>query len=206
VRHRGDDRFVVRPSGERPKDQRVPLTVRDEVLATLGMQIYLVMDRSGKYLKASRSDFAVHSVLDNTPLLRQEFVAEMGTGAPIAHWHIHAERGSFSHLLARAHEVRPETVSKPHDLSSLHFPVGGERFRPCLEDFLEFLVRECGVDSLDGWEQAVREGRERWRRKQLRAAVRDLQTDAAAVLVDNGWTVTQPSPLPSDSSKTTTKW
>ena len=32
-------------------------------------------------------------------------------------------------------------------LLTLHFPLGGSRFRPCLEDLLEMLVSELGVDS-----------------------------------------------------------
>lgn len=143
------------------------------------------LDRVGRHLKTVKSDIALHSVLDRTALVRLEYLAEMNS-APIAHWHVHAERGSFSHLLARAHAHRPDSVSKPHDLSSLHFPVGGERFRPCLEDMLQFLVVECGVDSVEGWESVIAQGREAWRRRQLGAAVRDAPDVATHVLRELG--------------------
>jgi hypothetical protein len=80
---------------------------------------------------------------------------------PIAHWQVHAERGALSHLLSRAYEHDPRSVPRPHDLSSLHIPVGGERFRPCLEDVLQFLITNCGIDSVPGWDAPVLSGRDR---------------------------------------------
>ena len=191
VAHGG--RYVVSPAGDEPAHQRVPLFVDGEQLATLGAQVYLGLDSSGKHLKAWRSKIAVHSTLDRTPLVRQELDAAVSESAPLSHWHVHADRGSLSHLLGRAHAVRADVVRKPHDMSSLHFPVGGERFRPCMEDVLEFLVREFGIDHNSGWETAVRAGRAKWRRMQFRSTVRDLQDEAAEVLRGHGWTVEAPS-------------
>ncbi len=185
-------RYVVRPDGETAKEQHIPLFVGGDLLATLGVQVYLGLDSSGNYLKAWKSKIAVHSTLDRTPLVRQEFDATMSESAPLAHWHVHADRGALSHLLGRAHAVRSDVVKRPHDMSSLHFPVGGERFGPCVEDVLEFLVREFGVDHNQGWETAVQSGREEWRRKQFRSTVRDLQAEAADVLQRHGWTVKAP--------------
>jgi hypothetical protein len=199
------DRYVVRPVGESAGQQRVPLHVDGEVLATLSLVFYLGMDRVDKYLKTVRTDLAIHSTLDRTPLVRLDYRSDM-TSDPVAHWQVHAERGSMSHLLARAHAVRPRLVSKPHDLSSLHFPVGGERFRPCLEDFLEFAVHECGVDFVTGWESAIASGREAWRRRQLRASVRDAQAEAAKALTEQGWTLVPPKQEPEENSRIFTVW
>jgi hypothetical protein len=200
-----DDRFIVRPINKSGEPARIPLYVAGDELAALSVQIYLGMDRVDAYLKTLRMDLAVHSTLDRTPLARLEFRSDM-TSDPIAHWQVHAERGSLSHLLARAHAIRPKIVKKPHDMSSLHFPVGGERFRPCLEDFLHFLVHECGVDAVEGWENAIAEGRERWRRRQLRTLARDAQDEVAAVLVAEGWSVERPSDEPGENSKVFTTW
>jgi hypothetical protein len=202
------DRYVVAPAfavGKTPGSARIPLLVNGEELAQLGLVIYLGMDAVDKYLKTVRMDLSVLSTLDRTPLVRLEYQADMHT-APIAHWQIHAERGAFSHLLARAHAIRPMVVSKPHNLSSLHLPVGGERFRPCLEDFLQFLVQECGVDALDSWEDIIRAGREEWRRRQTRTVVRDAQAEAAASLREAGWTVTPPAEDPGESVRVLTTW
>lgn len=130
----------------------------------------------------------------------------MSESVPLAHWHIHADRGALSHLLGRAHAVRSDVVKKPHDMSSLHFPVGGERFRPCIEDVLEFLVREFGVDRQDGWETAIREGRENWRRMQFRSTVRDLQDEAANVLRKHGWTVAEPDTERAEAPGVLNRW
>jgi hypothetical protein len=66
-------------------------------------------------------------------------------------------------------------------MESLHLPVGGDRFRPCLEDVIEFLVVECRFDCQVGWRTVLEAGRERWRRMQTRtAALRALGYAVAA--------------------------
>lgn len=195
-------RYVVAPQD----GSDVLLLVGGEPLARLSLAMYLSLDRSGKYLKTVRSDMVVKSVLDRTPLIRLDYRSDMTT-APMAHWQIHAERGAFSHLLARAHAQAPPRVDKPHALSSLHIPVGGERFRPCLEDVLQFLVQECGVDSHPGWMDVVQEGRRMWRRRQLRATIRDAQEETADVLRGLGWQVEAgPTVDPEEYAPTFERW
>jgi hypothetical protein len=202
----GATRFVVQSITEDGLLRRIPLYVAGERLAELTLKISLEMDADGTYLKAVSSSFALHSVLDQKqPLVRLEFIGT-STGPPVAHWHFHAERGSLTHLLTLSHANNPREAEHPHTLSSLHFPVGGERFRPCAEDFLEFLIRECGVDSEPAWKPALAEGRQRWRRTQVRAAVRDLQHDAAGVLRDQGWTVEPPNVDVVEKMSTLTQW
>jgi hypothetical protein len=77
-------------------------------------------------------------------------------------------------------------------MESLHIPTGGSRFRPSLEDVIEFLIRDCKFDAEQDWEDAVRVGRERWRRKQLRSAVRDAPQDAAEALTKLGYKIEPP--------------
>ena len=74
-------------------------------------------------------------------------------------------------------------------MSDLHFPVGGTRFRPCLEDVLDMLVRELGVDHADAWRTALTDGRERWRRMQTAAVVRDAPVEAIAALTALGYDI-----------------
>ncbi len=186
------DRCVVQPAGTSTEARRVPLDVDRVHLADVSLRFFLTLDRSSAYLKTVRSEFALHSVLDRAPLLRLDYDAAMRS-APVSHWQVHAERGAISQLLARAHARDPRRVPSPHALSSLHLPVGGERFRPCLEDLLQFVVEECGVDHNDGWRAHVEAGRRLWRLRQLGSAVRDVPGEAARVLGDLGWTV-QPPP------------
>jgi hypothetical protein len=191
-------RYVVRPEGDDVQARRLPLTIDGEQLASLQLDIYLSLDRVGRYLKATRSDVVVHSVLDRQPLVRLEYRADM-QDAPVAHWQFHAERGAFTHLLSHASRTRPRQVRRPHDLSALHLPVGGERYRPCLEDVLQFLVEDCGVDAVPGWRTAVTAGRERWRRRQLASAVRDAPGVAVRILGELGYRVEPPTHVPSDN-------
>jgi hypothetical protein len=74
-------------------------------------------------------------------------------------------------------------------MSDLHFPVGGSRFRPSLEDVLDMLVRELGVDHQPEWRDALAAGRERWRRVQTAAVVRDAPREAIAALAALGYDV-----------------
>lgn len=186
------DRYAVRPEGNTPADRRIPLTVNGAHLADLSLALYQTLDHSKQYLKTTRSDFSVFSTLDRTPLLRMEYRSDMRED-PVCHWQFHAERGAFTHLLSIANTANSRRVPSPHDLSKIHLPVGGERFRPCLEDVLEMLIRDCGVDAAEGWEAAVEQGRERWRMRQFGTAVRDLQDEAAEVLRRQGWTLTPPA-------------
>lgn len=202
----GKSTFIIQPSRPDGSVARVPLFVDQQKLAELSIVLYLDADKTGTFLKTVRTDCAAYSVLDRQPLFRMDYRADMQS-APIAHWQFHAERGSLTHLLSMAQAHRPKSVDSPHLLSRLHFPVGGERFRPCVEDLIQFVIEECGVDSVKGWNKVVEEGRERWRRIQVRSVVRDLQQEAADVLEREGWTVTPPlNNQVTDSAETSQRW
>jgi hypothetical protein len=81
-------------------------------------------------------------------------------------------------------------------LSDLHLPLGGPRFRPCLEDLLQMLIDELGVDAERGAKRALARGRADWRRKQLGASVRDSPETAARVLREMHYTVESPEAGP----------
>ncbi|HXW86639.1 MAG TPA: hypothetical protein VEJ42_00120 [Streptosporangiaceae bacterium] len=72
--------------------------------------------------------------------------------------------------------------SKPKPLRDLHFPVGGRRYRPALEDMIEFLIAEKLASPRRGWQRVLDESRDDFRRRQLRAAIRrDMETATLAV-------------------------
>jgi hypothetical protein len=68
------------------------------------------------------------------------------------------------------------------ELSRLHLPVGGRRYRPTLEDVIEFLVTEKLAEPRDGWRAVVDAQRCHWETIQLKAAVRRNPQAAAEVL------------------------
>ena len=174
------DRVVVRP------EEAVALSVDDEVLASLKVHMQCRLDSRGTWLAVESSTVALVAEIDRTPIFRFDYLRNAQT-CPAAHFQFHAHRGALTYLLSQSgHRA-------PHDMSALHIPVGGSRFRPCLEDVIQFLIQECGFDSLPDWKRSVEEGRARWRKAQACAVVRDFQADAAEVLRSLGYHVEPPS-------------
>ncbi|WP_462203617.1 hypothetical protein [Frankia sp. CcWB3] len=74
--------------------------------------------------------------------------------------------------------------------------------RPCLEDFIQFLISECSFDAKEGWRAVVEAGRIRWRQRQIGALVRDAPEEAIRVLEENGYVVTRSNdPLVGNAEK-----
>jgi hypothetical protein len=180
-----EERYVVRPATDGANPARaapIPLIVKEVVHARLSILFRCRLDRSGAFLAVEHSAFKLFTPASN-PLVRLEF--DQGQ-APASHWHVHADRTALGSLLNAAHR------QGPHDVARLHLPAGGTRMRPCLEDFIEFLIRDLGADWVPGWEGVVAEGREVWRRRQIRTAARDAPEDAATTLRALGYAVTAP--------------
>lgn len=132
----------------------------------------LVWDDEGRYLTSVASAFRVSADPSGDPaLLRYEYVRG-NAPHPEAHIHVHGEWGQP--LLG---------VSPPR---KLHLPVGGRRFRPTLEDLIEFLVNEGFCSGRAGWQQAVKDHRDDWMELQLKAAVRRSPEAAKSILREMG--------------------
>ncbi|BBY63488.1 hypothetical protein [Mycolicibacterium helvum] len=159
---------------------------RDARLAELVVVYKLCVDSFSRYIAVEHSSFMLKAVLDRTPIIRWDY-DRSPNNKPSSHMQITAHRGALSHLLSRLDHPTP------HSIESLHLPMGGDRFRPCLEDIVEFLIRDCGFDGQKGWKTTVKDGRAKWRRIQARAAVRDAPGEAAAALEDLGFTVIPPA-------------
>lgn len=191
-------RVVVRQSPE----TGITLTVGDQPLLVLKVEFDCCWDSSSRFLAIERSSIRVSSPGVGDPLFRVEYLRQPGSSnVARAHLHVHGHRDAITFAMARA--GRGSTKGKTRSrsrlvprLSELHFPLGGHRFRPCLEDVLTMLIEELGVDHPDGALRHLAEGRARWRRQQLRAATRDSPSHAADVLRALGYTVTPPDPEP----------
>lgn len=78
-------------------------------------------------------------------------------------------------------------------LEKFHIPVGGRRFRPSIEDFIEFLWTERLIPGLHpGWQDVLSRHRAGWLALQLRAAVRNDPSAAVAQLEAMGYVVEPP--------------
>ncbi|MEZ0341655.1 hypothetical protein ACAG25_16930 [Mycobacterium sp. pV006] len=174
-------------------DLRLPLQGPGEEmygsLAELTANYKLCVDSFGTHIAVEHSSFTLKAKVDRTPIIRWDYDRD-ATRKPRSHVQVTAHRGALSHILSRlGHET-------PHSIESLHLPTGGERFRPCLEDVVEFLIRDCGFRGNEDWKQAIRHGRARWRRIQTRAAVRDSPESAVAELEALGYAVSPPDSGP----------
>ncbi|OBF42577.1 hypothetical protein A5719_03360 [Mycolicibacterium peregrinum] len=153
------------------------------VVGMLQLDYALGTDRSGEHLAVHMSTFQLRDSRGKKPIVRIEY-ARYARSVPASHIHVHAESGLFTQLLAATGHPSPAAVQ------SVHIPTGGDRFRPCVEDFIEFLISECGVAGRDGWRDEVANGRESWRERQTAAAVRDRPEVAIRELERLGLTVT----------------
>ncbi len=122
------------------------------------------------------------------PLVRVEYDRrQSGRGRAAAHVHLHANSPELAWMYGSAGRPAP-------DLHALHFPVGGRRFRPTLEEFLLFLDREnLFNDWKEGWKPRLIRSLEAWERRQARATARQFPDEAIGALETLGYSVTAPS-------------
>lgn len=169
------------------KNGQVVLAKNDLPIAHLRIMFLCTADAHDAYLAVERCDFGLYSGVDGRlPIVRLDFRRDMHT-APACHWNVHAESGPATRILTLGNPDHPGVFSK------LHLPVGGPRMRPCLEDFLQFVVHEFGVDHHVDALQVIADGRERWRRRQIGTSVRDAPDEAVRVLRELGYTVDEPN-------------
>ena len=122
------------------------------------------------------------------PIVRVEYDrSQLGRGHAAAHVHLHANSPELAWMYGSAGRPAP-------DLHALHFPVGGRRFRPTLEEFLLFLDRENLFDDWkEGWKPRLVRSLEAWERRQARATARQFPDEAVGALEALGYSVTPPS-------------
>lgn len=167
-------------------DLMAPHAEPEVTLAQFSANYKLCVDSYGDHLAVEHSSFVLKATLDRAPIIRWDYDRE-ARSKPSSHVQMTAHRGALSHLLSRLNHATP------HSIESLHMPMGGDRFRPCLEDVIEFLIRDCGFQGGYNWRATLRDGRAKWRRIQTRAAVRDAPAVAADQLMAMGYSVTPPA-------------
>lgn len=129
-------RASLQPEGQTDKKGGVPLYASGELLAWLRIDFLCRFDATNEFLAIDKSKMWMVAQVDATPLFRFEYLYD-ADWVPHSHIQVHGERGALSHLLSQTGR------SKPHSMSTLHLPTGGSRFRPNLEDVVQFLVKDC---------------------------------------------------------------
>jgi len=132
------------------------------------------LEDSGRYLMVIRSYFGIYGP-DRKAMLCHYDYERSKEGYPAAHLQIHGHCPALGELPGQR---------KAGELAKLHFPVGGRRFRPILEDMVEFVINERFARGRPGWQAVVDEYRDKFREIQLRAAVRRMPAVARDVLRD----------------------
>jgi hypothetical protein len=159
-----------------------------------------------RYLTVVSSSYKVFvPQAPGAPLFTFDYLRHADEGVPVSHLNVHGHRDEvvFAMLNAvragrgkrRAKEI--EKFGKVPRLADLHFPLGGPRFRPALEDLLEMLIVEFGIDpTKPDWRRQLERGRQRYRVTQLRAAASDDLEAVADLLEERGYSIIRPEPRP----------
>ncbi len=146
----------------------------------IGLSYRLGADDAGKYLMVTSSFIGLFADPDlDQVLFHYDYERDKGDGYPEAHLQVCADSPAWSVISERTGQT-----NRP--LQKLHLPVGGRRFRPTLEDLIDFIVTEGLADAQHGWHSRVEAGREQFQRRQLRAAVRRDPDSAIALLREEG--------------------
>lgn len=172
-----------------PNPEPIPISPSGrKAVVFLYMQHSYELDPEGVYLTMTESTMSLYTspaMEDDQLIVGIDYARNPVNQFPSAHLHVSGQRDDLDAIyLGDKRKIRK--------LRDLHFPVGGKRFRPTLEDLVEFMITEEMVDPRPGWEQVVKEHRARWEAIQLKAAVRRNQEDAADALREAGWKITAP--------------
>lgn len=189
-------RFYVRQE----EAEGIVLHVEGSPLLRLLVTYQCTWDHRGAYLAVEKSAVEVLAPASTEPLFRYDYLRNAHRVA-CAHLQVYAHRDATTWAMSaagtrsrrsRKRLTAAEEGTEVPRLGDLHFPLGGARFRPCLEDVLQMLADELGVDVEKGAYRALAEGRQQWRLDQLAAAVRDSPETAAKVLEELKYTVGRP--------------
>jgi hypothetical protein len=159
------------------RPELIPVTVgrKKPPSAFLFIAYVLEMDAEEKYLTVNKSQVGLYATNElGSMVFHYDYNRMPANEYPSAHFQVAGQSASLATVVTG-------TPAASKSLRDLHFPVGGRRFRPTVEDVVEFLIVEEVADAKPGWEVAVEERREAWKEIQIKAAVRrnpDWATEA----------------------------
>lgn len=157
-------------------------------LFSIVIRYEMCSNRNRSFLAVEKSKFELR--VHTAPGIRFEYERHKENVAA-AHIHYTGVADIISPALMKNFGEKKDRKKKGN-VQDLHIPVGGHRFRPSLEDFLYFIIKECGFVGLNAWENALLESRDKWFDIQLRAAVSDNPSIAAEELKSLGYKIESP--------------
>jgi hypothetical protein len=153
----------------------VPLCIdRKKPTCWLEAQFRCDLDDRRRFLMVLSSYFGIYAPDGKTQLCHYDY-ERTKEGYPAAHLQIEGDCVALGALPGRR---------KARELGKLHFPVGGRRYRPTLEDMVEFVVSEGFAKGRSGHQRVIDKYRADFHEVQLRAAIRRLPDVAMEVLRD----------------------
>jgi hypothetical protein len=182
----------------------LPLSVDGEHLLSLKVDYHCTWDSGGSFLAVDKSTFELVLPEVTEPLLRYDYLRSPKSDLPCAHFNVHGHRDELIYSMmaagfryqAKNRGKKAVRTNKVPRLAQLHLPTGGHRFRPCLEDIIQMIVFEFGIDTVDGWQDAIEMGRMIWKDSQLASAVRDNPSKAVEQLESMGFDIVAPPDFP----------
>ncbi|MDN5917487.1 MAG: hypothetical protein L0I76_20725 [Pseudonocardia sp.] len=159
----------------------IPVTLgRKPANCFLAAQFRLRADDEGRYpaIETSFVGLFLDEELDRTIAhwdYERDYERDKRDGYPEAHLQVCATSSAWDELCAA-------TRGDGRALEKLHFPTGLRRYRTTLEDVIDFLIAEKIAEAHPSASEALAEGREKFRRTQLRAAVRRDPETAISIL------------------------
>jgi len=160
--------------------EAIPVTLTDAP-PTCHLRVLHIfrLDDEGKWLMNVESTFGLYA--DETwesVIFHYDYKRDPEDSYPTPHINVSGDSPQLQALATR--------VGKQLSLKDLHLPVGGRRYRPSLEDLVEFLVVHGLAEARPGWQDAIGEHRARFQKRQLGAAVRRDPETALAELRNLG--------------------
>ncbi|WFB87970.1 MULTISPECIES: hypothetical protein [Streptomyces] len=164
MQHRQERTFLVASNVQKNpmKSQRFELdTPPGRPNLWMEVSFQLRFDEEREYLAVQQSFVGVFKDKESKEgLFHYDYERRKGDGYPDAHLQVYGSSTTWEEVLPG----RP--------LPKLHFPMGGTRFRPCVEDIVEFLIVEGIVNPRPGWKELLNTSRDKFQANQLKAAMR----------------------------------
>lgn len=168
-----DDGFTIvgyKLTRDNVRGEALPLRLNAPAKFYLGLSMRLRPDAENDHLMVHSSAMTLRTgpgTANAGMLLHYDYERDKPDDYPEAHLQVCATSDEWKQAGVRLN-------GDERLLTKLHLPVGGRRFRPTLEDIIEFLIVEKLVEARPEkqWKDAIAASRDRFREKQLRAAVR----------------------------------
>lgn len=172
----------------------IPLNSDGETVAGLSFRFQCSCRNENSWLQIDKSVIMITVEPEHMLLFHYDYNRERTSETPGAHINIFGSNDAATRIMLSCGKgLRSKNRRKKYindgafpTFSTLHFPVGGDRFRPGLEDMLQMAVYEFHIDVTDEWEKPLNYSRAEYRERQLKALVREYPDLAWDALTENG--------------------